>query len=337
MRRVRSTGTLFCLVSGAAFGAMAVFGKLAYDEGATVGTLLSARFILAAGLFWALVALGGRGPGRARTRPSSLSRRDVAAGLALGACGYALQAGCYFVALERIDASLLSLLVYTYPAFVAAAAILLGREAFDGRRIGALVLASAGLGLVLAGAGSGAIDPLGAALGLAAALVYTTYILVGEPVAARVPPLLLSGLVCTGAAITLTGGAAIAGQLRPGDVAPAGWAWLACLAIVSTVAAIALFFAGLRRAGPTAASILSTIEPVVTVGLAFVVFGETLTGAQLAGGALVIAAVIVLQLRALRPPRDPRLDLTPAVTLGTAPVREAAQPAVASPSRSSAE
>jgi drug/metabolite transporter (DMT)-like permease len=313
---------------------MAVFGKLAYDDGATPGTLLSVRFVLAAAMFWVLAAAGAAGarpprlarggcdvaragagaPHAAARFP--LTRRDVLAGLALGACGYALQAGCYFVALERIDASLLSLLVYTYPALVAAAAILLGREAFDRRRIGALALASVGLALVLAGAGAGAIDPLGAALGIAAALVYTTYILVSGPVAARVPPLLLAGLVCTGAAVTLTAGSAVAGQLRPGDVGPAGWLWLACLALVSTVAAIALFFAGLRRAGPTAASILSTVEPVVTVGLAFLVFGETLSAAQLAGGALVIAAVVVLQLRPIR--------------------RAAARPVAASPSRSSA-
>jgi drug/metabolite transporter (DMT)-like permease len=313
---------------------MAVFGKLAYDDGATPGTLLSVRFVLAAAMFWVLAAAGAAGArpprlargGRDVARAGAgaphaaarfpLTRRDVLAGLALGACGYALQAGCYFVALERIDASLLSLLVYTYPALVAAAAILLGREAFDRRRIGALALASVGLALVLAGAGAGAIDPLGAALGIAAALVYTTYILVSGPVAARVPPLLLAGLVCTGAAVTLTAGSAVAGQLRPGDVGPAGWLWLACLALVSTVAAIALFFAGLRRAGPTAASILSTVEPVVTVGLAFLVLGETLSAAQLAGGALVIAAVVVLQLRPIR--------------------RAAARPVAASPSRSSA-
>src|SRR5262249_49172346 len=54
---VRSTGTLMALGSGAAFGCMAIFGKLAYGEGATVGTLLSLRFILAAAIFWALLAL----------------------------------------------------------------------------------------------------------------------------------------------------------------------------------------------------------------------------------------------------------------------------------------
>ncbi len=74
-----------------------------------------------------------------------------------------------------------------------------------------------------------------------------------------------------------------------------GFAWLAGLAVVSTVGAVALLFAGLRRVGPTAASILSTFEPVVTVALAFAAFGETLGPAQLAGGALVLLAVLAVR------------------------------------------
>jgi drug/metabolite transporter (DMT)-like permease len=282
-----------CLGSGAAFGAMAVFGKLAYGEGATVGTLLAVRFALAAALFWALLLVGGAG----RREVRALGRGDVAVGLALGACGYALQSGCYFAALERIDASLLSLLLYTFPAMVAAAAIALGRERLDRRRLTALALALGGLVLVVAGAGTGALDPLGAALAMAAAIVYSTYILVSDGVVGRMRPQVLSALVCTGAAASLTVGSTLIGQLRPDEVTVAGWGWLASLTVVSTVGAISLFFAGLRRVGPTTASILATVEPLVTVLLAFLVFGEMLGSVQLAGGALVLCAVVVLNMR----------------------------------------
>jgi drug/metabolite transporter (DMT)-like permease len=227
----------------------------------------------------------------------ALAGRDVSLGLALGGCGYAIQAGCYFAALQRIDASLLSLLLYTFPAIVAVAAVVLGRERLESRRLVALGLASGGLALVVAGAGAGALDPLGASLGLGAALVYSTYILVSEGIAGRVSPRLLSALVCTGAGVALTVATALLGDLRPGDVTAAGWGWLACLAVVSTVGAISMFFAGLDRVGPTSASILSTVEPVVTVLLAFLVFGETLAAVQLAGGVLVIAAVLALAVR----------------------------------------
>jgi drug/metabolite transporter (DMT)-like permease len=291
MPAVRSSGTLLCLASATAFGAMGVLGKLAYENGATVGTLLSVRFVLAAALFWVLV-----GPRAVRGIP----RRDVVLALALGACGYAAQAGGYFAALERIDVSVLALLIYTYPAIVAAAAVAIGRERLDARKLWALVFVLVGLVLLLASAATGDLDPLGTTLGLVTACVYSAYILTSQGVAGRVRPLTLAALVCTGAAVTLTVGSTLLGQLRPGDLTGAGWGWLACLAVVSTVAAISLFFAGLSRVGPTAAAILSTLEPVTTVVLAYLVFGEVLAGVQLLGGALVLGGVVVLSGRAPR-------------------------------------
>ncbi len=285
-----STGALLCLASAASFGAMAIFGKLAYEEGASLATVLAARFVLAALLFWLIVA----GSKVARSL-RALSRRDVCIALALGAVGYSAQAGAYFAALERLDASLLSLLLYSFPAMVAVAAIALGRDRASWRTTAALALASTGLVLVLAGASAGALDPVGAALGILAAVVYSAYILTSEGVAARMGPLVLSALVCTGAATTLTIAGLLAGGLDLGGVSATGYGWLAGIAVVSTVAAIGLFFAGLKRVGPTAAAILSTLEPVVTVVLAFLVFGESLGASQLAGGALVIAAVLAIR------------------------------------------
>jgi drug/metabolite transporter (DMT)-like permease len=284
------TGALFCLASAAAFGAMAVFGKLAYDEGVTVGTLLPARFLVAASVLWLLLAASGR---LATVR--ALPRRDALLALALGAVGYSAQAGAYFAALERLDAGLLGLVLYTFPVMVTVAAVALGRERFTTRSGLALALACGGIGLVLAGAAGGALDPAGVALAVAAAVVYSTYILVSDGVAERLEPLALATLVCTGAAATLTVGALALGDLRPGAVSAGGYGWLAALSLVSTVGAIVLFFAGLRRVGPTAASILSTLEPVVTVALAALVFGEALGPAQLVGGALVLGAAVVLR------------------------------------------
>jgi drug/metabolite transporter (DMT)-like permease len=288
---VSRTGALYCLASAAGFGAMGIFGKLAYDEGVTVGTLLSARFVLAALLFW-LILLCARGGFR---ELRSLSRRDLALAVALGAVGYGAQAGAYFAALDRLDASLLALLVYTYPVMVAVAAIAIGREPARRSTAVSLALASTGLVLVLAGAAAGALDVLGTVLGLTAATVYTGYILISDGVTERVGPLALSTLVCTGAGVSLTLAGLAGGDLDPGAVTAEGYAWLGALALVSTVGAIALFFAGLKRVGPTAASILSTLEPVVTVALAFAVFGESLGPAQLIGGAFVLAAVLTVR------------------------------------------
>ena len=287
-------GPFLCLLSAAAFGCMAIFGKLAYDAGVDVGSLLLVRFALAA----AVLALIAASIGALR----GLRRRAVLAGLAMGAIGYATQAGLYFLALERMDASLLSLLLYTYPALVTGAAIVIGREEPSARKGAALAVATAGTALVLAGAGTGALDPLATVMALGAAAAYTAYILTGDRVVAGVPPLALAALVTAGATVTFGAAVAITGGPDLG-FAPEGWGWLTAIALVSTVGAILAFFAGLARVGPSTASILSTVEPVVTVGLAAVVFGEALTAVQLAGGVLVLATVVVLNARLARPRR----------------------------------
>ena len=65
-----SRGALVCLASAVAFGAMGIFGKLAYEHGATVGTLLAVRFVLAAALFWGLVLATGAAASTKRTASS---------------------------------------------------------------------------------------------------------------------------------------------------------------------------------------------------------------------------------------------------------------------------
>jgi drug/metabolite transporter (DMT)-like permease len=281
-----SVGPLLCLLSAAGFGAMAIFGKLAYDAGVEVGDLLLVRFALAAALLLAVAGATGALRG--------LSRRSVLAGLGMGAIGYATQAGLFFGALERMDASLLALILYVYPALVLVGAVALGRERASARRVAALAIALAGTALVLAGAASGSLDALATAMGFGAALAYTIYILTGDRVGAGVPPPALAALVCVGA----TGTFALASLVRGGpDLAlgAEGWLWVGAIALVSTVGAVLTFFAGLARVGPSAASILSTLEPVVTVALAAAAFGESLRAIQVVGGALVLGAVVVMQ------------------------------------------
>jgi drug/metabolite transporter (DMT)-like permease len=279
-------GALLCAGSAAAFGAMAIFGKLAYEAGVTVITVLVVRFVLAAGI---LGAIG------ARRRPRSLPRgKLLLAALALGGIGYAAQAGLYFTALTRIDAGVVALLLYTFPAFVTLGAVALGRDRLDRVRIASLAIAFAGLFLVLFVDTPTDLDALGVAAALAAAAVYTVYILASETVLERTEPLTLAACVCAGGAITYTLVGLVSGRADFG-FEPIGWLWLAGIVLVSTVLAIALFFAGLGMVGPSRASIISTVEPLVTVVLAMIVFGERLAATQLAGGALVLASVVLLQ------------------------------------------
>jgi drug/metabolite transporter (DMT)-like permease len=282
------SGALLVLASAVAFGVMPIFGKLAFEAGVGVATLLVVRFAIAAPVLWGAVALR-------RVFPVGAGRGVLGRALALGAVGYAMQAGLYFLALERMDASVLSLVLYSYPALVTGAAILLGREAANRRRLVALVTASGGLVLVLAGAGAGSMDLAGMALGAGAALTYTTYILVSDGVTSSLDALPLAALVSTGAALSLGVVAALTGSLDLGFDA-SGWVWLGCAALVSTVLAVVLFFSGMSRVGPSTAAILSTLEPPVTVALVFVTFGEALGAVQLLGALAVLGAAVIVNL-----------------------------------------
>jgi drug/metabolite transporter (DMT)-like permease len=223
----------------------------------------------------------------------------VAIAIALGAVGYAAQAAAFLASLQHIDAGLASLLLYTYPTLVLLGAIALRRERPTRRRVAALAAASAGALLVLAGGGAGALDATGVALALAAAVAYTGYILSADRVAGATDPFLLTALIVTSAAVVTTGAALATGGPQL-DVTAGGWAAVAGVALVSTVVPVVAFLLGLRRVGPATASIVSSVEPLVTVVLAMLVFGERLTGVQALGGAFVVGAVVLVNARRMR-------------------------------------
>ncbi len=297
--RRRRAGLAACLVSATGFGALPVLGKAAYDAGLGPLSLLWGRFGLAAIAFWLLVF---------GVRPARPPVRYVVTGLCMGAFGYALEAGLFFAALERIDASLVELLLYAYPAIVTAVALASGREAPSHRLLSALGLATLGVILVFAGSLASGVDPVGLAMGLGAAIVYSAYILTGERVVPVMHPVLLAALVATGAAASFTVVGLVSGGL-PHPRTADGWTSVAVIAAVATVVPMAALFAGIARVGAPTASIVSTFEPVVTVVLAGLVLGETLSLVEATGAACVIAAVRLLA--SLSRPGSPRSEPPP--------------------------
>lgn len=268
------------VVSAVAFGAMAIFARFAYAGGADVLGILIARFVIA-GAVLSLVM------GAAR-RPWPRGRSLVVA-LLMGAIGYVGQSVSYFAALNHASAGLVALLLYAYPTLVCLLAAAFLREPLTRRRLAILAVSFAGIALTLGG-GHG--TPTGIALGLAAAAFYSIYIVVGARELAGTDALASTTVVCLSAGAALI----LSSALREPQFPQIWWGWAAVVAIalVSTVIAILAFFAGLKRVGPAVASIVSTLEPVVTVALAWIVLGETLAPIQLVGGAMVLASAIWL-------------------------------------------
>lgn len=268
------------VVSAVAFGAMAIFARFAYGGGADVLGILIARFAIAGAILSVVMLATGRSWPRGRS---------LVVAILMGAVGYVGQSVSYFAALNHASAGLVALLLYAYPTLVCILAAVFLRQPLTRRTIAVLAVSFAGIVLTLGG-GHG--TPTGIALGLAAAGFYSVYIVVGARELAGTDALASTTVVCLAAGAAL----ALAGLWRePQFPATAGgWAAVAAIALASTVVAILAFFAGLKRVGPAVASIVSTLEPVVTVTLAWIVLGETLSAIQLLGGALVLAAAITL-------------------------------------------
>ena len=286
--RPNRAGVLLCFVSGISFGLAAVFAKESFAAGWSVPALLTTRFLVAALIFWVVVAI---------RRPARPSARSVLICLALGAVGYALQAGCYFGALTMLNAAVVGQLLYIYPALVFLLAVLRRRETWARRKLLALGSTTAGLVLLLQGGGGGAPwAPAGVLLALGSAVTYAIYITVADTLPADLDPVLTAAIICTAAGVSLGGFGSVTGTLHLPD-RPAGWLWMLLFALISTVVSIFTFLAGLRLVGPSTAAILSCIEPVVTAASAAVVYGEHLSIWQLAGGAAVLASVVLLQAR----------------------------------------
>lgn len=278
-------GTLLILFSATGFGTLGIFGKLAFASGLTLGTVLCFRFLIATGFVWTLLGLDGR--------LTLLRGRALFVGLGLGALGYAAQSALYFWGLEFMSAGLVGIVLYTYPVLVVLISVVVLNERVTRRTVIALTAALAGVALITSVNPSGA-DPRGITIVLGAAVVYSAYITISRVTLTTVDAKVLTAHVLPAAGMMFLGYSLATDQL----VVPRTfeeWGIVVALGVVATAVPIFAFFAGLARIGASRASIVSTVEPVVTVLLGVAVLGETISPAMVVGGVLVLGGVVLVQ------------------------------------------
>ncbi len=304
MDRRRLTGIALAAASAVGYGSGPLFAKGVYAAGVDWLGLLAWRFLIAAALSWAWLLLSDR---RELWR---VDRRQLAALLGLGAF-FILNAGTYYAALETVPASLASLIVYMYPAIVAVLTIRFGRT-LDGRRPWlALGIVTTGVVLTIGGIEPGVADPVGLALAIASPIIYSVYIILSARLAgerrgtiasersgrAEVAPAAAAAIMVSGTcAVTWAVAIAHGGEpLVPAAVPVDAWPGLIGIAVLSTALAIQAFYAASARIGAAQTALVSTVEPVWTITIATLFFGEYLSPVQLLGGALVLGGVILAQ------------------------------------------
>jgi drug/metabolite transporter (DMT)-like permease len=289
----RLVGALLCTLSAAGFASLSILGKLAFQLGLNLVTILSLRFGAAALLLALYLKV-------VRRRRLFHGWRLTLPLILLGSIGYAGQSTLYFASLERNPASINSLLLYVYPMFVALLSWAIYRKSPSQREFTGMFLASAGVVLTVSGdfrllSFAALVDPFGVLLVLASAAWYAGYIVISDRYVHAAGPWVSTAWIAFGAGISF-GLAGIFSRSIDLNLNGEAVSILLAMVILSTIMALGTFLAGMRRVGPTAASLLSTLEPVFTVILAILFLRESLAAPQLLGGVLVLAAVILLSL-----------------------------------------
>lgn len=220
-----------------------------------------------------------------------------------GVLGMAAVQFTYLLTISETNVATAIFLQYLAPILTALYAWL-----FDRQRLGILLVACLGLAmsgsflLIFGGTAQLLVSPLGLASGLASAVAMSFYTIYGaKGVGQQVSPwtLLCYGLgfgtllwIIVDLAMVLGGRPVPGAELL---TVPAMWGFFGYIAILATIVPFGLYLSGLRWVTPTQATITGMLEPVMGGLIAYLVLSESLRPAQLAGGGLIIAAVILLQ------------------------------------------
>jgi drug/metabolite transporter (DMT)-like permease len=282
-----AAGGAFALGSAVLFGVVVVLASRLAGRGVPVWATLALRFGTASAILLAVLAVLGR-----PLLPARGERRGV---LMLAVFGYATEASVFFAGLAHGTAAAVTLLFYTYPVVVAFGSWLVLRRGVPPRRtVVALVLASAGVAIVVGVGGALAIDPVGVALSLASAVIISGYMLGADVVLRRTQPLTSSMWVSGAASMALLAASLVSGRWR----APAGWVeWGLILGMgVATAGAFVCMLAGIRRLGAERASIVSSAEPLAAAVLAWAFLAQPVPAGVAAGGVLILSGAVIASL-----------------------------------------
>ncbi len=308
--RENRLGYLFVVLAAVCWASGAAASKFLFVSGITPFQLVQLRITTACALLlvWLLVR---------RPRLLKIEPRDIPYFLLLGTLGMAAINITYLFAISRLNVAAALILEYLAPALIAAYTVVVRRERLSPSTALSIAAAIAGCYLVV---GAYNLDLLqlnlpGILSGLGAAAAFAWWSVHGEYGMHRYDPwtVLFHALLVAAVEWNLLH-PPLEAFLHPYD--PATWGWILFVAVVGAILPFGLYYEGISRIRATRASITSTVEPIVAGLLSFAFLGEAMGPLQIAGGALVIGAIVLLQLKQERDERTPARIRAQAATGG---------------------
>jgi drug/metabolite transporter (DMT)-like permease len=285
-----ATGVGASALAAFGWGFAGIFGSLT----STSGIILTFyRCWLGAGLIVAATLLSGRRFDWRVLRTSALGGMLLCADMV-----------CFFSAIKLTSVAVATVIGALQPVLVMLAAGPFVGERIDRWNLAWTILAVAGVGVIVVGAGAPSGDQrLGDLLALGSLAAWAAYFVVAKRASPKMEALEYTAGVTTVAALSTTVVVLVSGQslarVQAGD-----WVWIALLAVIPTGAHLLMNVAH-RYLDVSISSVIASSNPIVAAVAAWIILGQSLGAVQVAGGAVGVAAIAIVAARGGQPVASP--------------------------------
>ena len=294
-----TAGLAFALVSACSFGLSGAMARSLLDIGWTAGAAVTLRITIGALALMIPAAISMTGRWHTFREP-----RVIGSLVGYGVLAVAVPQLCYFYAVQTLQVGVALLIEYTAPVVVIAWMWIRHRQRPTLLTFVGAVVAAAGLTLVLQIFGSVSLDAAGVAWALGAMVGAAGYFVMSGNSAPEIPGIAMAagGLLSAAVMLGLSGAVGVLPMsMSTDDVQLAGnttpwWVPMAILGLVTAALAYATGIAATPRLGPRLASFVALAEVLAAIIAAWMFLGEVPAAIQLAGGALIVAGVVVVKL-----------------------------------------
>ncbi|WP_117208778.1 EamA family transporter [Allorhizocola rhizosphaerae] len=296
-RNGMGAGLGLALLSSASFGTSGSFARSLTDAGWSSGAAVAARVGVAALILAIPAAIAMRGRWGALWR--SLGTVSGYGLIAVAGCQVA-----FFNAVQTLSVGVALLLEYLGLILVVGWMWLRHGQRPRRLTVAGSVVAVAGLAFMLDLAGETRLDLTGVLWGLGAAFGLATYFVLSSKVDSELPPVTFASAGMSIGAIALLAAGALGALPMHATTATVDFAgqrvhWLVPIIGLSLVAAAVAYVAGIgaaRRLGARLASFVGLTEVAFAVLFAWLMLGQLPTWMQFAGGALIVAGVVLVRM-----------------------------------------
>lgn len=297
-KKIKGGYSAAVILSGCLWGFMGLFRRNMGALGVTTSGVIILRCGIAALLFGVTILI--KDPSKIKIR-----FRDLWCFVGTGILSLLFFSACYFSAMSLMSLSAAAILLYTAPSFVIIISLFVFGEKLTVRKIIALVMSFGGCCLVCGlGSGSTYLTTAGILYGLGSGVGYAMYSIFGKLAMDRGYSSLTVNFYTT--LFASLGALAIWGDGGSLSVMVSSWnaaLWCLSAGVVTCYLPYLFYTYGLSGLEAGKASIMASVEPVVATFVGLVFFRESMTALNAAGVVLVLAAIVLLNIKS-RAPRD---------------------------------